>query len=82
MNPALALAAEVRAGRTSAGSVAEACLARLAQDAFCAVTRILPDRARAGAARVDTVIAAGGDPGPLAGVRLKAAAVAAVAVVE
>ena len=68
MNPALALAAEVRAGRTSAGSVAEACLARLAQDAFCAVTRILPDRARAGAARVDTVIAAGGDPGPLAGV--------------
>ena len=68
MTGALALAAEVRSGRASALAVVEACLARLAADELCAVTRVLPERARSEAARVDTTVAAGGDPGPLAGV--------------
>ncbi|MET0371090.1 MAG: AtzE family amidohydrolase [Sphingobium sp.] len=69
MKQALAIAADVRAGRTSATAVVEACLASLpADDApLRAVTRILADRARAEASAVDAQIAAGRDPGPLAG---------------
>jgi aspartyl-tRNA(Asn)/glutamyl-tRNA(Gln) amidotransferase subunit A len=65
---ALDIAADVRAGRISAVQVAEATLAALARDDLVAVTRVLADRARQEAAAVDAVVAAGGDPGPLAGV--------------
>ncbi len=69
MNPALAIAAAVRAGRVRAVEVADAALAALTAAApLGAVTRILADRARAEAAAVDATIAAGRDPGPLAGV--------------
>ena len=68
MNPVLELAADVRAGRASAGAVVEACLARLAADDLAAVTRTLPERARTEAARIDAMVAAGTDPGPLCGV--------------
>ncbi len=69
LNSALAIAAAVRAGEITATAVTEQCLAGLAREggALVAVTRILADRARAEAAAVDAVIAAGGDPGPLAG---------------
>lgn len=65
---AAALAQDIRAGRASAVAVTEACLARLEADRHVAITRILGQRARAEAATVDAEIAAGGDPGPLAGV--------------
>lgn len=66
---ALEIAAEVRAGRLSALAVAEHCLSRLVvPDPAHAVTRVLSDRARAEAASVDAKVAAGQDPGPLAGV--------------
>ncbi len=70
MRRAGAIAASVRAGRESALALVEACLATLpaADASLVAVTRILADRARAEAARVDGIVAAGGDPGPLAGV--------------
>jgi aspartyl-tRNA(Asn)/glutamyl-tRNA(Gln) amidotransferase subunit A len=70
MRTALEIAADVRAGRTSATAVTEACLVALSTgDApINAVTRILADRARAEAVAVDAAIAAGRDPGPLAGV--------------
>jgi aspartyl-tRNA(Asn)/glutamyl-tRNA(Gln) amidotransferase subunit A len=62
------IAADVRAGRTTAIAVVEACLARLAAEPFMAVTRVLGARARQDAARVDAMVARGEDPGPLAGV--------------
>jgi 1-carboxybiuret hydrolase len=67
---AAAIAAAVRAGRLSARAVAEQALARIAAldpglGAFTDVTR---ERAQAEAAAVDAKIAAGADPGPLAGV--------------
>ena len=68
---ALEIAAAVRAGRTSAAAVTEGVLARLApggDDPLRAVTRVLAQRARAEAAAVDAHIAAGRDPGVLAGV--------------
>ncbi|AOH83871.1 amidase [Sphingomonas panacis] len=68
MRRATEIAADVRAGRVTASAIVEACLAALAQDDLVAVTRILADRARAEAAAVDAQIAAGRDPGPLAGV--------------
>lgn len=59
----------VRAGRTTATAIVEQCLSALAQAGdLGAVTRILADRARTEAAAVDAAIAAGRDPGPLAGV--------------
>lgn len=67
---AIAVAQAVREKRISAAQVTENCLGAIAADgrALCAVTRTLADRARAEAAAVDAAIAAGRDPGPLAGV--------------
>ena len=67
---AVAITAEVRAGRLSARAVVEARLADIAarNAAFNAFTTVLADEALADAAAVDATIPAGGDPGPLAGV--------------
>lgn len=65
---ALAIAGAVRAGEVSARDIVERCLAGLARDRFNAVTRRLAERARAEAAAVDADVAAGRDPGVLAGV--------------
>jgi Asp-tRNA(Asn)/Glu-tRNA(Gln) amidotransferase A subunit family amidase len=67
---ATAIAAAVRAGRRRALDVVDESLERISQlnstlNAFCEVR---PAAARAAAAAVDAVVAAGGDPGPLAGV--------------
>ncbi|MCT2398986.1 AtzE family amidohydrolase [Novosphingobium mangrovi (ex Huang et al. 2023)] len=64
------IAAAVRGGRLGAMQVLEECLAGLAarEAPLLAVTRLLEDRARAEAARIDELVAAGTDPGPLAGV--------------
>jgi amidase/aspartyl-tRNA(Asn)/glutamyl-tRNA(Gln) amidotransferase subunit A len=64
------LAAAVRAREVSASDIAAAALARIdAQDGWTgAYTDITRARALADAAAVDAVLAAGGDPGPLAGV--------------
>ena len=64
------VAADVRAGRRRAADVVEEALDRIARlngvlNAFCEVR---PDAARAAAAIVDARVAAGEDPGPLAGV--------------
>jgi aspartyl-tRNA(Asn)/glutamyl-tRNA(Gln) amidotransferase subunit A len=65
-----AIAAEVRAGTRTAASFAEEALARIraVDPGIGAVTRLLEARALADAAEVDAKIAAGVDPGPLAGV--------------
>ena len=68
MREALAIAAAVRARRVSAIAVVEECLAQLSGEPFCAVTRVLAERARKEAALVDAALAEGRDPGPLAGV--------------
>lgn len=70
MKQAVEIAAAVRSGQTSAMAVLEDCLAGLAAEGgrLVAVTRILAERARSEAAAVDAAIAAGRDPGPLAGV--------------
>ena len=69
MDTALAVAADVRAGRRSAQRIAVETLDRIAaQGVLNAATRLLRDHALADAERVDAVVAAGGDPGPLAGV--------------
>jgi AtzE family amidohydrolase len=67
---AAATAAAIRAGRLRASEVTEAALAEVAaRDArYNAFTAVTADRARAEAAAVDAAIAAGRDPGPLAGV--------------
>src|SRR3954471_7732313 len=67
---ALEIAAAVRSGAVGAVEVTRAALTRIEAEnpqlgAFTAVTS---DRALAEAERVDAVVAAGGDPGPLAGV--------------
>lgn len=63
-------AAQVRSGQTRAIDLVERALADLRQrgGALNAVTRLLPERARREAVAVDAAIAAGRDPGPLAGV--------------
>ncbi|HEY7915517.1 MAG TPA: amidase family protein [Acidimicrobiales bacterium] len=66
------LAEQVRSGRRPAGSLVDHALAQIAAhnptiNAFVAVDEA---RARAGAAAVDAKVAAGGDPGPLAGIPL------------
>jgi aspartyl-tRNA(Asn)/glutamyl-tRNA(Gln) amidotransferase subunit A len=70
MTPALEIAAQVRTGTLSAAAVVEQVLADIAQrdTTLNAVTRLLPERARHEAAAVDAAVAAGRDPGPLAGV--------------
>ena len=64
------LAASVREGRRSAMAVARETLAKIAAEngAINAFTAVTEDRALAGAAAVDVAVAAGRDPGPLAGV--------------
>ncbi|MES2711552.1 MAG: AtzE family amidohydrolase [Pseudomonadota bacterium] len=70
MTPATEIARAVRARETTAAAVTEAALATIAarNPALNAFTTITADRARAEAAAVDAAIAAGRDPGPLAGV--------------
>lgn len=64
------IAAAVRARKISAREVLEMTFARIdaVNPSINAFTSLTPDRARAEAARVDARIAAGEDPGPLAGV--------------
>ena len=64
------IAAAVRAGRRRAADIAEETLADIAarDSRFNAFTRVTAARARAEAAAVDAQVAAGEDPGPLAGV--------------
>jgi aspartyl-tRNA(Asn)/glutamyl-tRNA(Gln) amidotransferase subunit A len=66
---AVGLAAEVRAGQRSAATVVEAALEAIAagDGAINSFTGVVADRARADARRIDEVLAAGGDPRPLAG---------------
>ena len=68
--PALTIAARVRAGEVTARTVAEAALSRIAgrNAEVNAFTAVLAERALAAADAVDARIAAGADPGPLAGV--------------
>ena len=69
--PALSVIAdEVRAGRTTAVALAQHAIAavRALDPAIGAVTRLLEDRALNDAAMVDAKVAAGRDPGILAGV--------------
>ncbi|AXB77260.1 AtzE family amidohydrolase [Novosphingobium sp. P6W] len=70
MMPIREIAAAVREGRLSARVIVEEALAALveADRTLIAVTRILHDRARAEADAIDAMVAAGRDPGPLAGV--------------
>ncbi|PCG13478.1 MULTISPECIES: AtzE family amidohydrolase [Sphingomonas] len=70
MRTAGEIAAAVRAGTVSARDVALRALAAIdaAEPALCAVTRRLGERALAEAGAVDAAVAAGRDPGPLAGV--------------
>ncbi len=70
MNPALAVAARIRAGETTAVEATRAALARAEalNPKVNAFTAMLPERAMAEAAAVDARIARGEDPGPLAGV--------------
>jgi aspartyl-tRNA(Asn)/glutamyl-tRNA(Gln) amidotransferase subunit A len=60
----------VRRGAVTAAAVTEAALMRIAaaQPVLNAFTAVTAERARAAAAAVDAAIAAGRDPGPLAGV--------------
>lgn len=65
-----AIASAVRQRQVTAVAVAEAALERVRSrnGLVNAVTRLLPERALADAARVDALLAGGGDPGALAGV--------------
>ncbi len=67
---ASAIAADVRSGRRSAREVLDAHLARITRrdPELHAFNLVTVDEARRQAAAVDAVVAAGGDPGPLAGV--------------
>lgn len=67
-----ATVAAIRARRTTASAVVEAALADIARldPALNCFTAVTADRAQAEAAAVDAAIAAGRDPGPLAGVPL------------
>lgn len=67
---AVAISAAVRSGQISAVSVLDRALARIEADnpRINAVTDFLPETARADALRIDEAVAAGRDPGPLAGV--------------
>jgi AtzE family amidohydrolase len=65
----LTLVDAVRGGRARAREICERALARIAtrDPTINAFTRVLAEQARADADRVDATIAAGRDPGPLAG---------------
>ena len=64
------IAADVRAGRRTAGDVLDEHLAAIdaRERELHAFNVVLADEARAAADAVDATVAAGGDPGPLAGV--------------
>jgi aspartyl-tRNA(Asn)/glutamyl-tRNA(Gln) amidotransferase subunit A len=66
----LSIAADVRAGRRSALDVVDEHLARIAEREreIHAFNLVLADEARTAAAEIDRRVAAGEDPGPLAGV--------------
>ncbi|MDQ7008497.1 MAG: Asp-tRNA(Asn)/Glu-tRNA(Gln) amidotransferase subunit GatA [Acidobacteriota bacterium] len=64
------LATRVRSGETSALEVVSGCLERIRGEALNAVVHRLEDHALEQARRVDRHLAAGEDPGPLAGVPL------------
>ena len=64
----LAIAEQVRGRERTAAEVLDEHLEKLAADELGAVWRITEERARAEAAAVDRALAAGRDPGPLAGV--------------
>ncbi|RMH68372.1 MAG: Asp-tRNA(Asn)/Glu-tRNA(Gln) amidotransferase subunit GatA [Actinomyces sp.] len=70
MSTARDIAADVRSGRRRARDVVEEHLARIAtrEDELHAFNLVMADAARAAADRVDRAVAAGEDPGPLAGV--------------
>jgi aspartyl-tRNA(Asn)/glutamyl-tRNA(Gln) amidotransferase subunit A len=70
MTGPIAIAQAVRSGRLSAVQHVEQSLIDLAEREapLCAVTRMLTDGARQEAQKVDALVAAGSDPGPLAGV--------------
>lgn len=70
MKSAAEIARAVRSGECSAMQVLEECLAGIKAQAapLIAVTRLLEDRAREEAGRIDAMIGNGVDPGPLAGV--------------
>jgi Asp-tRNA(Asn)/Glu-tRNA(Gln) amidotransferase A subunit family amidase len=70
MNDALAIAAQVRAGKTSAAATIDACLAGIAarNPQINAFTTVFADRARTEAAAIDARPQAGEPAGPLAGV--------------
>ena len=66
-----ALAAEVRAGHRSAREVVDDALEAVSKrrdGEYHAFLSLMPDEARAAADAVDEAVAAGRDPGPLAGV--------------
>ncbi len=67
---ALDIAADVRSGATTAAAVTEEALAGIAarDPEINAFTTVTDARARAAAFRIDAAVAAGRDPGPLAGV--------------
>jgi AtzE family amidohydrolase len=67
---AAAIAASIRSGRVSARQVIGETLGRIARHnaALNAFTAVTSDRALAAAAAIDALVAAGRDPGPLAGV--------------
>jgi aspartyl-tRNA(Asn)/glutamyl-tRNA(Gln) amidotransferase subunit A len=67
---AVSLAAEVRSGARSARDVTDEALAAVAanDDRFHSFLDVMEDEARAQADAVDAAVAAGRDPGPLAGV--------------
>ncbi|MBC2666111.1 AtzE family amidohydrolase [Novosphingobium flavum] len=67
---AVAIAAQVRAGRLSAVALIEAHLARIAarDGELNTFTEVMAERALREAVAVDAMVAAGRDPGPLAGV--------------
>jgi AtzE family amidohydrolase len=68
--PAISVAARVRSGRLSAESVTSAALARIRthNPTLNCFTTVLEEQALTDARRLDARIAAGEDPGPLAGV--------------
>jgi len=70
LETASAIAAAVRAGEITASAITETALERIAacHERLNAFTTVTAARARAEAAAVDAAIAAGRDPGPLAGV--------------
>jgi aspartyl-tRNA(Asn)/glutamyl-tRNA(Gln) amidotransferase subunit A len=65
---ARALAADVRTGRVAAATLVERALAAAAASPSNAFLALASERARRRAAEIDAAVAAGRDPGPLAGV--------------